>query len=95
MYERLERIKSVRMLAIDEFQAIKVTDWRLEQLRNVIDRRWRDGLDRKSFTLLAMNEDPASLERRIYSRLQDGRNGTTPIVQNDDSDMRPLLRRKA
>lgn len=97
MYARLERIKSVRMLAIDEFQAVKITDWRLEQLRNLIDRRWRDGLDGRSFTLLAMNEEPESLEPRIYSRLRDGRNRRDgdPIIVNNDSDMRPLLRRKS
>lgn len=96
-YERLERIKAVRVLAVDEFQAVKGTDWRLEQLRNLIDRRWRDGLDGRSYTLVAMNEDPSSLEPRIWSRLQDGRNRTagSPIIRNSDSDMRPLLRRKA
>lgn len=97
MYARLERVKFIRMLAVDEFQAVKNTDWRLEQLRNIVDRRWRDGLDGKSFTLFAMNEDPASLEPRIWSRLRDGRNIVSgqPIIENNDSDMRPLLRRKA
>ncbi len=97
MFARLERVKSIRVLAVDEFQAVKITDWRLEQLRNIVDRRWRDGLDGTSFTLFAMNEDPASLESRIWSRLRDGRNALSgqPIVENNDSDMRPLLRRKA
>lgn len=97
MYARLERIKSIRMLAVDELQGIKITDWRLEQLRNIVDRRWRDGLDGQSFTMFAMNEDPASLEPRIWSRLRDGRNSLSkqPILENNDSDMRPLLRRKA
>jgi DNA replication protein DnaC len=97
MYARLERVKYIRMLAIDELQAIKITDWRLEQLRNIIDRRWRDGLDGISFTLFAMNEDPAGLEPRIWSRLRDGRNAVSgePIIVNNDSDMRPLLRRRA
>lgn len=97
-YERLEQIKSIRMLAIDEFQGVKLTDWRAEQLRNLIDRRYRDGLDGKAFTLLAMNEDPAELEQRIWSRLRDGRNrlgGNPPVLKNEDADMRPLLRRKA
>ncbi len=96
MYARLERVKTIRMLTVDEFQGIKITDWRLEQLRNIVDRRWRDGLDGKSFTLFAMNEDPASLEPRIWSRLRDGRNAISgqPIIENNDSDMRPLLRRK-
>ena len=95
MYARLERVKFIRMLAVDEFQGIKITDWRLEQLRNIVDRRWRDGQDNKSFTMFAMNEDPASLEPRIWSRLRDGRNALSgkPVIENNDSDMRPLLRR--
>jgi hypothetical protein len=96
MYARLERVKFVRMLAVDEFQGSKITDWRLEQLRNIVDRRWRDGLDGKSFSMFAMNEDPASLEPRIWSRLRDGRNALSgiPVIQNNDKDMRPLLLRR-
>jgi DNA replication protein DnaC len=96
-YARLERCKGVRMLAVDELQGIKITDWRLEQLRNLIDRRWRDGLEGHSFTLFAMNEDPELLEPRIFSRLRDGRNrlNGSPILLNEDTDMRPLLRKKA
>lgn len=96
-YARLERCKGIRMLAVDELQGIKVTDWRLEQLRNLIDRRWRDGLEGKSFTLFAMNESPEGLEPRIFSRLRDGRNRANrnlPILLNEDKDMRPLLKRK-
>jgi DNA replication protein DnaC len=97
MYARLERVKSIRMLAVDEFQGIKITDWRLEQLRNIVDRRWRDGIDGKSFSIFAMNEDPASLEARVWSRLRDGRNALSgkPVIVNNDADMRPLLRRKS
>jgi hypothetical protein len=49
------------------------------------------------FTLFAMNEDPASLEPRIWSRLRDGRNALSgfSVIENNDKDMRPLLRRKA
>lgn len=97
-YARLEMCKGVRVLAVDELQGSKVTDWRLEQLRNLIDRRWRDGMDGRSFTLFAMNEDPENLEERIFSRLRDGRNranGKPSILLNNDKDMRPLLRRKA
>lgn len=97
-YARLEMCKGVRVLAVDELQGIKVTDWRLEQLRNLIDRRWRDGIDGAKCTLFAMNEDPENLEARIYSRLRDGRNranGNPAILLNEDRDVRPLLRRKA
>lgn len=97
-YARLEMCKGIRVLAVDELQGIKVSDWRLEQLRNLIDRRWRDGVDGTKYTLFAMNEDPDGLEARIYSRLKDGRNranGQPSILLNEDKDMRPLLRRKA
>jgi len=97
-YARLEMCKGVRVLAVDELQGIKVTDWRLEQLRNLIDRRWRDGADGSKYTLFAMNEDPEGLEPRIFSRLKDGRNrvsGQPAILLNEDKDMRPLLRRMA
>ncbi len=97
-YVRLERLKSVRVLAVDELQGFNNTGWRLEQLRNLIDRRWRDGLDGKSFTLFAMNEEPDRLEYRIHSRLKDGRNrrnGEPAIVENQDTDIRSLLRRKS
>lgn len=96
-YARLEMCKGICVLAVDELQGVKVTDWRLEQLRNLIDRRWRDGLDGEKFTLFAMNESPDNLEPRIYSRLKDGRNRVngSAILLNDDSDMRPLLRRTA
>jgi DNA replication protein DnaC len=97
-YDRLEMFKRVTVLAVDELQGIKVTDWRLEQLRNLIDYRWRAGMDGKKYTLFAMNESPDGLEPRIYSRLKDGRNranGQDAILLNEDKDMRPLLRRKA
>ncbi len=93
--ERLERVKKVQFLAIDELQAVRDSDWRAEQIRNIIDRRWRDGLDGRAWTLVAMNEDPENLEPRILSRLRDGRNRQNglPILHNADSDMRALLRR--
>lgn len=94
-YERLEMLKGVKVLAVDELQGIKITDWRIEQIRNIVDRRWRDGLDGAKYTLFAMNESPDCLEDRIRSRINDGRNRIdgSPVVQNKDSDMRKLLRR--
>ncbi len=93
-YERLDQFRRVPMLAVDELQAIRITDWRLEQIRNLLDWRYRRGLDGQCWTLLAMNENPAALEPRIYSRLGDGRNRLEghPILHNTDPDMRPLMK---
>lgn len=94
-YDRLHRFKQVRVLAIDELQAIRVTGWRLEQIRNLLDWRWRRGREGAAYTLLAMNEDPRLLEPRLYSRLRDGSNRRdgSPIIHNTDPDMRPILKR--
>lgn len=94
-YDRLERFKQVTVLAIDELQAVRITDWRLEQIRNLLDWRWRRGIDHVSYTLLAMNEDPGLLEPRLCSRLYDGRNRLRgdSVIHNTDPDMRPLMRR--
>lgn len=93
-FERLDHYRRVWVLAIDELQAIRVTDWRLEQIRNLIDWRWRRGIDGAAYTLLAMNEDPRLLEPRLISRLNDGRNRLDgdPILHNTDPDMRPLMK---
>lgn len=93
--DRLNKLKSVNVLAIDEFQAIKKTDWRVEQLENLIDYRQRFGIDGKMGTLLAMNENPHNMTSyRIRSRITDGRNSPlpSPIILNNDPDIRSGLK---
>lgn len=88
-YNRLMRFERVRVLAIDEFDKIRMTEWATEQITDLIDRRYRLGIEGKAGTLIAMNSDPAAQPIWIASRLLDGRNA---VVRNDDTDIRPLLR---
>ena len=92
--DRLNRLKEIRVLAIDELQAVKMSDWRTEQLENIIDHRWRFGaFDTHLGTLFAMNEHPDRLESdRIRSRLMHGSQVENTIIPNNDADMRPYLR---
>jgi hypothetical protein len=60
-----------------------------EQITELIDRRYRLGLEGGYGTVIAMNKNPNELPTWIYSRLSDGRN---KIIQNKDEDMRPLMR---
>ena len=95
--DKVVMLKEIEILAIDEFGAIKASDWRTEILETIIDYRWRQGLDDKQGTLIATNEDPEQHESyRIRSRLMDARNSDmeSPIVINEDSDVRPSMRRK-
>jgi len=93
--QRLNKLKNIKVLAIDEFQAVKLTDWRVEQLENLIDYRQRFGIDGTMGTLLAMNENPLTMpSHRIRSRITDGRNSplVSPIILNNDPDIRSGLR---
>jgi len=85
-YSRLLMFERVKMLAIDEFDKVRVTDWVQEQLTDLIDRRYRVALDGKSGTIVAMNDDPRGLPAWMYSRLAQNL-----IVHNDDNDMRPIF----
>ena len=85
----------ISILAIDEFQGLKQTDWRVEQLEKIIDYRQRHGIDEKMGTLLAMNENPNQIpSNRIRSRITDGRNSPlpSPIIVNNDPDIRSGLK---
>jgi DNA replication protein DnaC len=88
-YNRLMRFEKVRVLALDELDKVRPTDWTLEQLTDLIDKRHRRGLDGTNGTLIAMNTDPALQSDWIASRLMDGRN---QVVHNTDADLRPMLK---
>lgn len=83
-YSRLQRYERVRVLAVDELDKIKVTDWVLEQLTDLIDRRYRMAEDNAGGTLIAMNESPDFLPAWIASRLK-----RYTVIHNGDEDMRP------
>jgi hypothetical protein len=87
-YQRLQRFERVKVLALDEFDKVKVTDWVRDQLTDLIDRRARMAEDGKGGTLIAMN-DPLDLLPWIASRLK-----RYTIIHNTDEDMRPVLSRR-
>jgi DNA replication protein DnaC len=88
-YERLLRFERVRVLAIDELDKVRVTEWALEQITDLVDKRYRLGLDGKAGTMIAMNSNPAEQPEWIASRLLDGRN---VVVHNADADIRSALK---
>lgn len=85
-YDRLCRWEQVRVLALDEFDKIShQTDWVLDQVTDLIDKRYRAGLDGRAGTLIAMNDSVETLPDWIRSRLRDDLNR---VVENLDPDMR-------
>ena len=87
-YGRLKWFSGVQVLAVDEFDKIKTTDWVLEQMTDLVDERYRSAETRG--TIFAMNAGVQKLPDWIASRLLDGRNR---LVVNQDADLRPELRR--
>lgn len=88
-YSRLKLFEGIRVLAIDEFDKLRLTDWVTEQITDLIDKRYRGGLAGELGTLLAMNCNPADQPEWIASRLMDGRN---LVVHNGDQDVRPYMK---
>lgn len=74
-HARFERVQRVKLLAIDEFDGSKIneTSWMREFRGRLIDHRYRDGVGGETYTLLAGNDDPATLPYWIHDRAQDSR----------------------
>lgn len=91
---RYQSLAAVDLLAIDEFDKARITDWGREWLFTLMDDRYRlgrEGAATRRHTVLAMNDDPATLPTYLISRLRfdlDGPDGFR-IVHNVDPDARP------
>ncbi len=85
---RYERLKSLPVLAIDEFDAARMTDFAYEFRTAFLDDRYRLAITRRAHTLFAMNHDPSTLPGDLYDRMRDGR---FVIFHNRDTSMRPVI----
>lgn len=88
-WRRLDRFATVPVLAIDEVDKVKASDWTIERESSLFDKRYRLGVSRMAGTLLAMNKDPHGLPEWISDRLYDGRN---IVIHNTDPSMRSVMR---
>lgn len=86
--ERYEYLKAVPILAIDECDKARMTEYAEEFWRAFLDDRYRLGLACEAHTVLAMNCDPATLSGDIWDRLMDGR---FTRHHNADESMRPAM----
>jgi len=61
------------LLAIDEFDRVRATEYADERRFLLMDRRYEMALREKSITLLASNSDPSTLDGYLWDRVRDGR----------------------
>lgn len=84
---KLEWWTNLPLLAIDEFDRVRNTEYANERRFLLMDKRYEQALrERSSITLMTSNEDPAKLESYLYDRIRDGR---FEIIHLDGESVRP------
>ena len=86
--DRYQHLKALPVLAIDECDGPRLTEYAEEFRRAFFDDRYRLAITSRAHTILALNTDPATLPGDLYDRLRDGR---FAIHHNTDPSMRPAL----
>lgn len=91
--ERVSQLRDVSFLAIDEPDEQKVsrTGWADEQMFALIDSRYAKAKRRECVTVLAMNQNPSTLDQYLYDRLRYGEkyeHGIARIIHNTDPSAR-------
>ena len=71
--KRLEYWSRLPILAIDEFDRIRDTEYGSERRFVLMDRRYEGAIREKTITILASNRDPSNLPGYLYDRVRDGR----------------------
>ena len=86
---RLERWTNVPVLAIDEIEKVKETEYANERRFLLLDRRYQDAIRGNSITIISSNRNPRELPGEICSRIFDGR---FAVVHLTGDDVRPMMR---
>lgn len=79
--EKWKLLTTAPVLALDELDEFRQSDWAMERFHRLIDERWRSMEER--LTLLATNASVRALSPRVASRLQDGRAQVVTIAGGD------------
>jgi DNA replication protein DnaC len=86
--QRYEFLRGVDVLAVDEVDKVRLTEYTWEFRTAFFDDRYRMAITGRALTLFAMNSDPAELPDDIYDRMRDGR---FTIHHNSDTSFRPAM----
>jgi len=88
--QRFDRLKALRLLAVDEMDKARDTEFSQEFRFEFLDERYRQGILGTSAMVFAGNTDPALLPLPLYDRVRDGR---FTIVENTAPSARPHMRK--
>lgn len=82
---RMEHWKTVPILAIDEIDRVKMSEFVSEKLFSIMDARYKTAKKNKTITLVASNEPPEIFDGYLASRFRDVSNA---VIEIKDSDLR-------
>ncbi len=85
--QRFTYVRDAQVLAVDEVDKIRLTEYRQEFRTAFFDWRYRSAIEGDAHTLFAMNCNPMELPGDIYDRLRQ-----FEITCNNDPSMRPALK---
>jgi len=88
LVERIHYYTALPLLALDEIDRVKETEWARERIFQIIDRRYTSAELGRGATLLASNSSPEALDGYLCSRVRDGR---FEVVEMQGADLRPGL----
>lgn len=80
------RLLEIPVLAIDELDKARLTDFALEFQFDFLDERWRQAVHEKTATIFASQSPPGELPDPVRSRIEDGR---FIVIHNTAGDARP------
>lgn len=87
--QRFVYARAAQVLALDEIDEVRMTDYRAEFRTSFFDWRYRGACDGTRHTVFALNNDPKIFPGDIYDRLRE-----FDILSNHDSSMRPVRRQQ-
>ena len=85
---RLKRWTGIPVLAIDEFDKVKGTEYITERRMRLMDERYVTATRQESVTLIASNDPPQAFDGYIADRILDGR---FYMVELTGKSMRPAM----
>lgn len=88
--DRFELIKSIKVLAIDELDKVRMTDFAQEFRFDFFDERYRQAGNGETMTIFASQSSPDDMPTPLKSRFRDGR---FRVVENKAGDARPDMER--
>jgi len=88
--ERFDRLLNVKMLAVDEMDKARSTEFADEFRFQFLDERYRQAIRGETQMIFASNSNPDTLPIPLWDRIRDGR---FMIVENTAPSARPKMRR--